>query len=229
MSIYKKRVLGWSALAVVCGLMSIIYERAPPNTFNPFCTYDLTYRLNVTIEADGKQYSSKVVHQLSRPRKWVNVVNSNFEGCPQARGKILLFRLADNRLVGIKSDICWSAVLALADTPYAYDHSDDFAQAMKEHRRVDVTSFCMGLRSDKAPKVPFLQAPDGFIIDNADKPTERFGFGFDTASSNSQERLRIVSAFAEAVDISPEDELDRVAPGMLKRKYQYDNWATWEK
>jgi hypothetical protein len=27
----------------------------PPNSYNLFCTYDLTYRLNVTIEADGEQ------------------------------------------------------------------------------------------------------------------------------------------------------------------------------
>jgi hypothetical protein len=46
----------WSStLTVAFGLMFVVYERAPPNTFDPFCTYRLAYRLNVTIEIGEKQ------------------------------------------------------------------------------------------------------------------------------------------------------------------------------
>jgi hypothetical protein len=39
-----------SALTVAFGLLFVVYERGPPNTFDPFCTYRLAYRLNVTIK-----------------------------------------------------------------------------------------------------------------------------------------------------------------------------------
>ena len=51
---YVRRMLVWIGVpAVACGLMFFVYERAPPYSFSAFCTYDLTYRLNVTIEVGG--------------------------------------------------------------------------------------------------------------------------------------------------------------------------------
>jgi hypothetical protein len=47
----------------------------------------------------------------------------------------------------------------------------------------------------------------------------------DVASSNSDEHLRIVSAIAEAADDLPKDELDRIAPAVLKTTFKYDNWS----
>ena len=44
------------------------FVSAPPNSFNLFCTYDLTYRLRATIDADGTQYTSEVIHQRSFSR-----------------------------------------------------------------------------------------------------------------------------------------------------------------
>src|SRR6266851_8627956 len=62
-STYLKRVLMG---IIACGLMLAAvygYERTPPNTFSPFCTHTFAYRLNVTIETGGRQYSSTVVRQ----------------------------------------------------------------------------------------------------------------------------------------------------------------------
>src|SRR5205085_1026246 len=158
--------------------------RAPPYTFDPFCTYDLTYRLNVTIEADGQQYSSEVVHQLSRSRRWISELNS---GCQQTYGNAVSFRLADNRLVLINSRICPKARRAFEDSPYRYEYPRSFAQAMREHRRVDLTSFCVSVHRDRPPSVSSYAAYDGFVIDDADNPAWWKGFKLDVASSNSDE------------------------------------------
>jgi hypothetical protein len=218
-----KQWLIWSsALTVAFGLMFAFYEQAPPYTFDPFCTYDLTYRLNVTIEAEGQQYLSEVVHQLSRSRRWIAEMNSG--GCQQTHGTALSFRLANNRLVLISSSICPKAQRAFDDTPYGYKPPGSFAQAMREHRRVDLTSLCVSVHRDRPPSVFSYPGYDGFVIDDADNPARWKGFKLDVASSNSDEHLRIVSAFAEAADDLPKDELDNVAPTVLKTTFKYDDW-----
>jgi hypothetical protein len=220
---HVKRTLGWiSAIAFACAVLFVIYERVPPYTFDPFCTYDLTYRLNVTIEAEGQQYSSEVVHQLSRSRRWIREMNS--AGCQQTHGTALSFRLANNRLVLISSWICPKAKEAFDDTPYGYKYPGSFAQAMREHRRVDLTSLCVSVHRDRPPSVFSYFGYDGFVIDDADNPARWKGFKLDLASSNSDEHLRIVSAFAEAADDLPKDELDNVAPTVLKTTFKYDDW-----
>jgi hypothetical protein len=209
----------WSStLTVAFGLMFVVYERAPPNTFDPFCTYRLAYRLNVTIEIGEKQYSSEVVSQLSQSRKWVETINS---GCRQTLGTAVPFRLGDNRLVLIHSYICPKALNALADTGKEY-RSDDFVQAMREHRKADLTSLCVGVSRNR-PAQYSSSSYDGFIIDNADNPRRWRGFNFESA--DMKEYIRIDSAVAEAMDVSPEDQLDNVAPEILKTTFTYDNWS----
>lgn|ERR1700676_4037552 len=215
----KGWVIWGGALTVALGLMIIIFERAPPHTFDPFCTYDLTYRLNVVIEADGRQYSSKAVRQIVRERRWVRGLFYN--SCTPANGSTVSFRLADNRLVLIGSGICQKAELALADRN-AYFVAPEFADAMREHRKVDLISFCAGVRRDKPPAFK-LVGYDGFILDNADSPKQWTGFEFDSTSSCSEQHLRIVEAVAEAADISPEDELENLAPAVLYTNFQHDS------
>src|SRR5262249_39699819 len=116
---------------------------------------------------------------------------------------------------------------AFDDTPQKYPGS--FAQAMREHRTVDLTSLCVSLHRDRSPSIGGYFAYLGygaFMIDAADSPSRWEGLNFDDAWSNAEERLRIVSAFAEAADISPQDELDRVAPALLKTTYRYDDWSS---
>jgi hypothetical protein len=97
---------------------------------------------------------------------------------------------------------------------------------MQEHRKIDLASFCIGVRRDRPPTGLRFFGNDGFVIDNADNPTRWKGFLFDSASSYPEEHLRIVSAVAEAADISPEDQLDEVAPAVLKTTFKYDgNWS----
>ena len=93
---------------------------------------------------------------------------------------------------------------------------------MKEHRKIDVTSFCIGPwnRSPSGLKVdPYvmnIRIYNVFFIDNADSPARWSGFSFDSNSSVPEEQLRIVSAIAEAADISPRDNLAKIAPAVLR-------------
>jgi hypothetical protein len=207
-----------SVLAAALAGTFVVYKRAPSNTFNPFCTYDLAYRLNVTIDADGQQYSSEVVRQLSRSRRWIRGELMG-AGCLPTVGTTLSFRLANNRVVLMSSLICQKARQAFDDTPYGYEYPGDFGRAMRKHRKVDVTSFCDGLHR---PNPPPYEEYDGYIVEDADKPVRWRGFKFFT---DPEDHIRIVSAFAEATDKAPADELVRVAPALLKTKFNHDNWS----
>jgi hypothetical protein len=123
---YMKPLLGITTLVVACSFAFVAYQRAPAYRFRPFCSNDLTYRLNVTIEVARKQYSSEVVNQTSRARTWLAVIHG---GCEQTYGTALSFRLADNRLVLMSAYICQNARRAIADTRDNYRDDDVFAQA----------------------------------------------------------------------------------------------------
>jgi hypothetical protein len=210
-----RSLLKWGA--VICVVMVVSYAFSPPNTFNPFCTYDLTYRLRATLEAEGKQYSSEAIHQKSRPRRWIMSLNGG--GCPSSEGTTLAFRLDDNRLVLIGSTICREAehILAYGKANVHYEYP---ARAMRDGRKVDVSSLCTGVvRSRDRSTQTFLRY-DGYLIDNADKPTRWTGFRFYDNTASSPPHFRMVSAVAEAADISPTDDLDRVAPEMIKTDFK---------
>ncbi len=65
---------------------------------------------------------------------------------------------------------------------------------------------------------------DGFLVDNADKPTRWSGLRFDNAAPSIEAEFQIVTAIAEAADISPKDDLDKIAPGILKTEFKYVEW-----
>jgi hypothetical protein len=133
-------------------------------------------------------------------------------------GTALSFRLANNRLVLISSTICPNAQRAFDATPYGYNPPGSFAQAMREHR---CASACIGDR----PRSAFNYSRyDGFLIDDADNPARWKGFKLNAASSNADEHVRIVSAFAEAADDLPKDELNNVAPAVLKTTFKHEDW-----
>ena len=50
----KKSLIWMGASVAACAAAFIFYERSPPNTFNPLCTYDLAYRETVTLEVGGE-------------------------------------------------------------------------------------------------------------------------------------------------------------------------------
>jgi hypothetical protein len=210
----------WFGLgATVCGVLLIGWAFSPPYSFHPLCTYDLTYRLKVTLEAGGKQYSSEVVRQHSYSR--IDLFSAD---CKAAYGTALGFRLDDNRLVMLPTHICQTANRRIADLP-GRPYDTDAARAMKQHRKVDVTSFCTGVMRDHDRSMPNFLKYDGFLVDNADKPSQWIGFRFDDRSGPAAQ-FRIVSAIAEAADISPTDNLDKIAPGIFKTEFNRIN-ADW--
>lgn len=216
---FKIGWLGWSG--VVCSVWLIACALFPPYSFHPFCTYNLTYRLQATLEAEGKQYSSEVVYQRSRPRGALSTMFSN--SCQSTHGTALAFRLDDSRLVLLPSHICQTADRTIADRS-SRTYATDVARAMKQHRRVDVASICTGISRDRDRSMPYFLKYDGFLVDNADKPSQWIGFRFGDVSGPAAQ-FRLVSAIAEAADISPKDDLDKIAPGILKTEFKYVNWA----
>jgi hypothetical protein len=169
--------------------------------------------LNVTIEAGGRQYSSTVVRQQLKPREWIKTLG----GCHETIGTALAFRLADNRLVLIHPRLCQNAWEAFAGGHQNYIY-DDFRDAMRERRKVDVTSLCSGLSKDRPPRGHYYEV-QGFVIDNADNPARWRGLTFDPNDVAGD--FRIISAAAEAFDGKPEDQLATVAPAILKTQFKY--------
>jgi hypothetical protein len=216
----RKWLLGIFALAVVGGLVTVSYKRAPRNTFNLFCAYHFAYRLNVTIEIDGKRYHSQAMEQVLKPRDW----SRGFGGsCRESLGSVIAFRPEDNRLVLMGAGICPKALEAFGGT-YYHNPRDNFVPAMSERRKVDLFSPCMGIGRDRRPALPReFVGYDGFVVDNADEPTRWRGFNFD--GNNVAGDIRIVSAVAEADNAPPEDGLEKIAPEILKTDFEYTNWS----
>jgi hypothetical protein len=141
--------------------------------------------------------------------------------CKPTHGTALAFRLDDNRLILLSSNICKTAERAIADGSKR-TYAADVARAMREHRKVDVAPLCMGISRDRDRSMPYFLKYDGFLVDNADKPSRWMGFRFDDVSGP---QFRIVAAIAEAADISPRDDLDKIAPEILKTEFKYSNWS----
>jgi hypothetical protein len=216
MSDRRKHFLFCLAILVIAGSIYAVYRRSPPYTFDLTCTYDLTYRLSATIELGGERYSSEVVHQRSQSRKWLSVMNSG--GCPQTYGTALSFRLADQRLILVGSEICSAALRKLAGSLY---DNDAFATAMVQHRKLDLMPLCTGI-GEPRPRERDLY--EGFLIDNADHPAWWGGFKFDSTLPDSDQTIHLVSARIEAADISPSDNLQETAPAVLETEFGFDTW-----
>ncbi|MES5481596.1 hypothetical protein QMZ05_02490 [Bradyrhizobium sp. INPA03-11B] len=214
-----KKLLIWTLAGLVASAAGFIfYEHSPPNAFNPLCTYDFAYRETVTLEVGGRQYTSSAVNQLTRSAQWVEEVNKG--GCPRLSGTMLSFRLADNRLILIEMGMCQKA-FKMFETRHG-SGDVNYSVAMQEHRKVDIAARCFGIHRSipndfDGRSVRF----DAFLIDSADKPTSWRGLFFrnNVATLNLDEHIRIVSAIAEADDAVPEDQLNKVAPAILKTSF----------
>lgn len=204
----------------ILALLGFVYWAAPPYTFDPFCTYDLTYRLDATIEVDGARYQARATHQQSKSRRWIAVMNS--AGCLPKYGTALPFRLPDNRLILLRARICPSAQEQLAGSRQNYCDGD-FHAAMWAHRKVDLKPYCHAISFDQTSLKGRLNGADGYVIDNADHPTRWKPFELGDALPGGG-AVRLVSAIAEAGDDRPTDDLDRVAPAVLKTGFKYSTW-----
>jgi hypothetical protein len=195
---------------------------SPPNTLHPFCTYELTYRLTAVIEIDGERHAADVVRQHSFPRDWtIGLLKGS---CRQTHGMSLSFRLKDERVVLMTSDICVQALQAFADRPGPVRST--YRAAMREQRRIDIAQHCHGLTTSRWPTHNGWDFPrwQGYVIDNAHHPTHWSIFSLEESIQGSESRIHLVSAIAQAVDASPTDSLRRVAPGLLKTQFRDGRW-----
>src|SRR4051794_25129626 len=105
----------WRTFALIgCALVGVLILSAatsPKYSFDPFCTYDESYKLDAIIEVDGRTYSSHVVRQTTRSRDWIYNLNQN--GCSSSHGTALSFRLPDNRAFLLRATLCRDARQAL--------------------------------------------------------------------------------------------------------------------
>jgi hypothetical protein len=216
---------GFLVAMLVVVLAAIWFVSAPPNSFNLFCTYDLAYRLRATIEADGTQYASEVVHQRSFSRKWIEVMNS--AGCEQTHGTVLSYRLNDDRVVLIEARICQQALNAFDAAKGERLYEADYRGAMIMRRQINLADYCIGLDASRDRKLDSMRQAGSFhayLIDNAEKPSRWEPFNLGGPLKATVTTIRLVSASAQAIDTAPRDELDRVAPGVLKTRFQTNSW-----
>jgi hypothetical protein len=215
-------LIGIAALTAVYGFLHILYERGAQRIiFDAFCRQDFSYRLNVTIEFDGKPYSSKVIGAVSHPRVQTGGT------CGDPVGSILPFRTEDNRLVLLYAGICDKAADSFADGERGDRANVNLANAMRQHRRLNLAPLCIGLVRNRPDNVGD-RGYDGFVIDDADNPQHWRGFNFDHGpnfDSTSEANLRVVSAIAEAANLSTENGLEKIAPAILKTKFVYKDWS----
>ncbi|KUO65028.1 MAG: hypothetical protein APF80_10575 [Alphaproteobacteria bacterium BRH_c36] len=98
----------------VVGLILIGFTiwRSPVYSFHPTCTYTVNARVIADVDIEGEKLSAAVVHQNSRSRRWIAMMNS--AGCQQQYGDALTYRLSDDRVLIIPSRLCRAGERALA-------------------------------------------------------------------------------------------------------------------
>jgi hypothetical protein len=133
----------WGTLGAACAsFMIVAIWRSPPYSFHPTCTYTVNASVTADVEIRGQELSSTVVYQDSRTRQWIAMLNS--AGCKQSYGNALTYKLADDRILLIPTQICHSG-----------------AKILDESGRLDVLDFCRGRQAFQ---------DSAFIIDSASKP-----------------------------------------------------------
>ena len=144
----------------------------------------------------------------------------NGNGCKQTYGMAVPFRLADDRVVLLRSRICRGALRALAGSRENFD-ARNFGRAMSARKTIDLTQHCSGIGADLRASPT---TADGYLVDNAEHPTRWRGFGLGQPLPDSGEVIRLVAATAQAIDTMPADDLATVAPGVLKATFRYQQW-----
>jgi hypothetical protein len=155
----------------------------------------------------------------------------NYNGCKQSYGTVLAFRLKDSRAILIGSGICIGASKAFDQPRPSWGYNADYRPAMRQHKRIDVADYCYDLTADRDPKLSamyrrYYATWQGYLVDNADKPTRGEPFNFGSKLKSSDTTIRLVSATAQAMDVSPRDNLDKVVPGVLRAQFQPHDYQT---
>jgi hypothetical protein len=92
---------------------------------------------------------------------------------------------------------------------------------MMQHHKLDLMPLCTGIGR---PRLRDKDAYEGFLIDNADHPAWWGGFKFDSTLPSSNQTIHLVSASIEAADIFPSDNIEEIAPAVLRSTFEYDEW-----
>lgn len=116
---------------------------SPPNSFHPTCTYTVNAVVSAEVEVAGERLSSTVVHQNSRSRGWISIMNS--AGCKQRYGKALVYRLANDSVLIVSARLCPAA-----------------QKAVEASGQADILRSCAGrqARQDRAYIVNSATQPD---------------------------------------------------------------------
>ncbi|MBY3179972.1 hypothetical protein HFO27_36680 [Rhizobium leguminosarum] len=194
-----ERLLGFAfaPLVLLIGI-GFVYWTSPPTTLNPLCTYTSQYELRGTIKVGDEVLQSTVYRQRSMSRRWVATIN--YAGCQQQYGMVLSFKARDGRVFLVPTELCALAERVLLDIG-----------------KVDVLRICNAKLADKLSK---QSEKYGFVVSTADNPTS--WSPFELAGNGP---ITIVSMLATATKKWPADDLDSVAPSLLKTQFIYgSNW-----
>lgn len=188
-------------LAAVCAVFSALWLLMPPYPLNSVCSATYYYRDIAVIEVGGRRYSAAIHSVRAEPRPWIGWL---ITGCERPDGSGLAFRLADDRVVLLGTGPCPAAEALL-----------------RGGRRADLTRVCAPTAAERrmANSAYSLNA-DGYIVDNATFPRFWTDFKFDEPRSE----VRLVSRIVEPSSEWPGDNIDEVAPNILRTAFEGGDW-----
>lgn len=177
----------WLSLVLAGGAFLFVYIwSSPVNSFHPLCTYTVNARVSADVEVGGTKLSATVVHQNSRSRNWISIMNS--AGCKPRYGSALVYRMPDDRVLIVPARLCPAAEKKLARSG-----------------EVDVLQECTGNQATQ----------EAFVVDSATHPRK-----WRAAVSNRD--FRITAMTATSTRSNPSDDIETVAPNLLKSYFGYD-------
>ena len=136
----QRRWRMFSALGLT--LLFLAIWLSPTYSFHPLCTYTVNARVTADVEIAGQKLSSTVVYQNSRSRGWISMINS--AGCQQLYGDVLTFKLADDSVLIVPSQICHKG-----------------AEELERAGHVDILKACTGKQAHQ---------DSAFRVDSATRP-----------------------------------------------------------
>ncbi len=166
---------------------------------DPFCGTSAQYETTATIRYQGEILSSTVYRRNRASRAWIQTMNSG--GCGETIATDFVFRSRADRIVLISSRICHEAGTALS-----------------RRTDLDVRAIC---RPDRYPP-----RPSGYLIDYADSPARWQAFwytGRELPESKAVDDVELVSWTARRTDQEPHDNLETIAPALLRASFESAN------